>query len=53
MTGKDVLGPRGAFDEDALPDDNDDDDLKDDPISRMDMTVSRPPKIFLTITTYF
>lgn len=35
-----MLGPRGAFDEDAIPDDNDDEDLKDDPISRMDMTVS-------------
>lgn len=34
-----MLGPRGAFDEDAIPDDNDDEDLKDDPISQMDMTV--------------
>lgn len=35
-----MLGPRaGAFDDDGLPDDNDDEDLKNDPISQMDMTV--------------
>lgn len=39
ITAKDTFGPRGAFDEDALPDDNDDEDLKDDPISQIDMTV--------------
>ena len=37
---EDMLGPRGGFDEDLLGDDNDDDDLKSDPISQMDMTVS-------------
>ena len=36
----DMLGPRaGALDEDNIPDDNDDEDLKNDPISQMDMTV--------------
>ncbi|EJD03488.1 ARM repeat-containing protein [Fomitiporia mediterranea MF3/22] len=35
----DMLGPRaGAFDEDNIPDDMDDEDLKNDPISQMDMT---------------
>ncbi|KAH8119757.1 ARM repeat-containing protein [Phellopilus nigrolimitatus] len=35
----DVLGPRGgAFDDDDIPDDNDDEDLKNDSISQMDMT---------------
>ncbi|THH01586.1 hypothetical protein EW145_g6890 [Phellinidium pouzarii] len=35
----DMLGPRAAaFDNDDFPDDNDDDDLKNDPISQMDMT---------------
>ncbi|KAL5519373.1 hypothetical protein ACEPAH_1056 [Sanghuangporus vaninii] len=35
----DMLGPRaGAFDEDDIPDDMDDEDLKNDPISQMDMT---------------
>lgn len=35
-----MLGPKGvAFDNDELLDDNDDEDLKNDPISQMDMTV--------------
>lgn len=35
-----MLGPRGmAFDNDEILDDNDDDDLKNDPVSRMDMQV--------------
>lgn len=39
-----MLGPRGsAFDEDDVADDNDDEDLKNDPISQMDMTVSQMP----------
>ncbi|KAF7974899.1 hypothetical protein HWV62_11051 [Athelia sp. TMB] len=34
----DMLGPRGmAFDNDDILDDNDDDDLKQDPVSQMDM----------------
>ena len=39
----DMLGPRGtAFDADDIHDAFDDDDLKNDPISQMDMTVSTP-----------
>jgi len=35
-----MLGPKGmAFDNDEVLDDNDDEDLKNDPISQMDMTV--------------
>ena len=35
-----MLGPKGmAFDNDEVLDDNDDEDLKSDPISQMDMTV--------------
>lgn len=35
-----MLGPKGvAFDNDQVFDDNDDEDLKNDPISQMDMTV--------------
>lgn len=35
-----MLGPKGvAFDNDEILDDNDDEDLKNDPISQMDMTV--------------
>ena len=35
-----MLGPRaGAFDDDDIPNDIDDEDLKNDPISQMDMTV--------------
>ncbi|PAV22617.1 ARM repeat-containing [Pyrrhoderma noxium] len=35
----DILGPKGtAFDEDDIPGDDDDEDLKNDPISQMDMT---------------
>jgi len=35
-----MLGPKGmAFDNDEVLDDNDDEDLKTDPISQMDMTV--------------
>jgi len=37
-----MLGPKGmAFDNDEVFDDNDDEDLKNDPISQMDMTVRR------------
>jgi hypothetical protein len=37
-----MLGPKGvAFDNDEVLDDNDDEDLKKDPISQMDMTVGR------------
>lgn len=36
-----MLGPKGvAFDNDDYLDDNDDEDLKNDPISQMDMQVS-------------
>lgn len=36
-----MLGPKGvAFDNDEILDDNDDEDLKNDPISQMDMQVS-------------
>jgi hypothetical protein len=36
-----MLGPRGmAFDNDEILDDNDDGDLKNDPVSQMDMQVS-------------
>lgn len=35
-----MLGPKGvAFDNDEILDDDDDEDLKKDPISQMDMTV--------------
>ena len=35
-----MLGPKGvAFDNDEVFDDNDDEDLKNDPISQMDMAV--------------
>lgn len=38
----DMLGPKGmAFDNDELLDDHDDEDLKNDPVSQMDMQVSR------------
>lgn len=37
-----MLGPKGvAFDNDEILDDNDDEDLKNDPISQMDMKVRR------------
>lgn len=37
-----MLGPKGmAFDNDEVLDDNDDEDLKSDPISQMDMAVRR------------
>ena len=37
-----MLGPKGvAFDNDEFLDDNDDEDLKMDPISQIDMTVRR------------
>ena len=40
----DMLGPRGmAFDNDEILDDNSDEDLKNDPISQMDMQVSVAP----------
>ena len=35
-----MLGPKGvAFDNDEILDDNDDEDLKNDPISQIDMAV--------------
>jgi importin-9 len=37
----DMLGPRGIpFDNDDVMDDSDDEDLKTDPVSQMDMQVS-------------
>jgi hypothetical protein len=37
-----MLGPKGmAFDNDEILDDHDDEDLKNDPVSQMDMQVSR------------
>jgi hypothetical protein len=37
-----MLGPKGmAFDNDEILDDNDDDDLKNDPISQIDMQVNQ------------
>jgi len=37
-----MLGPKGvAFDNDEVLGDDDDEDLEDDPISQMDMTVRR------------
>lgn len=37
----DMLGPKGmAFDNDEVLDDSDDEDLKNDPVSHMDMQVS-------------
>jgi hypothetical protein len=36
-----MIGPKGVnFDNDELLDDNDDEDLKNDPVSQMDMQVS-------------
>lgn len=36
-----MLGPKGkAFDNDEILDDDDDEDLKNDPVSQMDMQVS-------------
>jgi len=36
----DMLGPKGmAFDNDDVLDDSDDEDLKNDPVSQMDMQV--------------
>ena len=36
-----MLGPKGvAFDNDDYLDDNDDEDLKNDPVSQMDLQVS-------------
>jgi hypothetical protein len=38
-----MLGPKGmAFDNDEILEDNDDDDLKNDPISQVDMQVGLP-----------
>jgi hypothetical protein len=38
-----MLGPKGvAFDNDDLLDVQDDEDLRSDPVSQMDMQVSRP-----------
>ena len=35
-----MIGPKGmAFDNDEVLDDNDDEDLKNDPVSQMDMQV--------------
>lgn len=45
-----MLGPRAAaFDDDDTPEDHIDEDLKNDPVSTMDMTVSYNP----TLTTCF
>ena len=39
-----MIGPRGVkFDNDDVLDDDDDEDLKNDPISQMDMQVRRCP----------
>lgn len=51
----DMLGPKGmAFDNDEILDDNDDEDLKNDPVSQMDMQVSCiyqcRPTFWLSIT---
>ena len=36
-----MIGPKGmAFDNDEVLDDNDDEDLKNDPVSQLDMQVS-------------
>jgi len=36
-----MIGPKGmAFDNDDIPEDSDDEDLKSDPISQVDMQVS-------------
>lgn len=36
-----MLGPRaGAFTDENIPDEADDEDLRNDPVSKMDMTVS-------------
>ena len=44
-----MLGPKGiAFDNDDVLDDNDDEDLKNDPVSQMDMQVS----FFFAIPTF-
>lgn len=44
-----MLGPKGvAFDNDEVLDDNDDEDLKNDPISQMDMAVRRARSTALT-----
>jgi len=41
-----MLGPKGmAFDNDEILDDNDDEDLKNDPVSQMDIQVSVQPLI--------
>lgn len=46
-----MLGPRGAnFDNDDIFDDNDDEDLKNDPISQIDMKVSDLGLIGMTLT---
>jgi hypothetical protein len=38
-----MLGPKGlAFDNDEMLEDNDDEDLKNDPISQIDMQVGLP-----------
>ena len=48
-----MLGPRaGAFDEDDIPDDIDDEDLKNDPISQMDMTVRCSVSVFTVAVTF-
>ena len=42
----DMLGPKGmAFDNDEVLDDNDDEDLKNDPVSQLDMQVGNKPNL--------
>jgi hypothetical protein len=42
----DMIGPKGmAFDNDEVLDDNDDEDLKNDPVSQLDMQVSNKPNL--------
>jgi hypothetical protein len=49
-----MLGPKGmAFDNDEILEDNDDDDLKSDPISQIDMQVGLPLVTFITLFISF
>lgn len=41
-----MIGPKGmAFDNDEVLDDNDDEDLKNDPVSQLDMQVGIKPNM--------
>ena len=41
-----MIGPKGmAFDNDEVLDDNDDEDLKNDPVSQLDMQVGIKPNL--------